>query len=570
MATISSVVAQYRRSRPRNSRLPRGTALGALATAGRRLARRARRGRRPRRGGDLARHGRPHLARIAASSHARPRVRVCAAVRVPTRAGRPRSEATRMHRPGRYGAPTMDGRLAGALVFVASGAVLVLEILAGRLLAPYVGVSLETFTGIIGVVLAGIAVGTWIGGRLADRTTRWPLLPVALTLGGAAAIAAVPIIRALGPSADGSNPPTIVFLAAVAFFLPSALLSAVTPLVVKLQLRTVDHTGRVVGRLSALGTAGSLVGVFGTGFILVAQFPTTPVVIALGGAAGADRRRDLWPAAARARALRLDDRRRRRRRRARRRHDACWPATRATSRRPTSAPACATTRSGPQAGSSCSTTCATPTSTSTTRRTSSSPTPSCSATSSTPLRPAGERIDAVHVGGGGFTMPRYLEATRPGSDSVVLELDPGVVELAEDELGAALRPAAAGADRRRQTATSPSFRADVGRSRHRRRLRWPGRPLAPGDAGVRRRDLPGAARRRHLRPERHRPAAAALPRRRGGDAARRVRPRRRDRPARRGSTARRAATRSSSPATRRCRSTPSAPRSRLGVMTTSS
>ena len=49
--------------------------------------------------------------------------------------------------------------------------------------------------------------------------------------------------------------------------------------------------------------------------------------------------------------------------------------------------------------------------------------------------PAGEPIDAVHLGGGGFSIPRYLAATRPDSDSLVLELDPGVVELAEDELG---------------------------------------------------------------------------------------------------------------------------------------
>ena len=60
---------------------------------------------------------------------------------------------------------------------------LVLEILAGRLLAPYVGVSIETFTGIIGVVLAGIAVGAWI--RRWGWETRFEprlLLPGALTL----------------------------------------------------------------------------------------------------------------------------------------------------------------------------------------------------------------------------------------------------------------------------------------------------------------------------------------------------------------------------------------------------
>ena len=155
--------------------------------------------------------------------------------------------------------PAMDSRLAGVVVFVASGSVLVLEILAGRLLAPYVGVSLETFTGIIGVVLAGIATGTWVGGWLADRIDPRRLLPGALVLGGAAAIAAVPIIRALGPSVRPPSPPSIVVLATLGFFAPSALLSAVTPLVVKVQLGALDHTGRVVGRLSALGTAGSLV-----------------------------------------------------------------------------------------------------------------------------------------------------------------------------------------------------------------------------------------------------------------------------------------------------------------------
>ena len=55
------------------------------------------------------------------------------------------------------------------LVFAASAAVLVLEILGIRLLAPYVGLTLETTTAIIGTVLAGIAAGAALGGRAADR-----------------------------------------------------------------------------------------------------------------------------------------------------------------------------------------------------------------------------------------------------------------------------------------------------------------------------------------------------------------------------------------------------------------
>ena len=112
----------------------------------------------------------------------------------------------------------MQARFAGALVFVASGSVLVLEILAGRLLAPYVGVSLETFTGVIGVVLAGIATGTWRGGRLADRTDpgRCCRSP-----SRSAAARRSPPCRSSAPSGRAPTAParsSIVFLAAMAFF----------------------------------------------------------------------------------------------------------------------------------------------------------------------------------------------------------------------------------------------------------------------------------------------------------------------------------------------------------------
>src|SRR5690349_4559743 len=53
---------------------------------------------------------------------------------------------------------------AAAIVFVASFCLLVIELVAGRILAPYVGVSLYTWTSIIGVVLAGISIGAWVGG----------------------------------------------------------------------------------------------------------------------------------------------------------------------------------------------------------------------------------------------------------------------------------------------------------------------------------------------------------------------------------------------------------------------
>jgi spermidine synthase len=52
--------------------------------------------------------------------------------------------------------------------------------------------------------------------------------------------------------------------------------------------------------------------------------------------------------------------------------------------------------------------------------------------------PGGGPLDVVHVGGGGFTLPRWLRATRPGSTSTVLEIDPDLVRLAQEELGLVL------------------------------------------------------------------------------------------------------------------------------------
>jgi spermidine synthase len=49
--------------------------------------------------------------------------------------------------------------------------------------------------------------------------------------------------------------------------------------------------------------------------------------------------------------------------------------------------------------------------------------------------PAGAPLRALHVGGGGFTLPRYLHATRPGSRSVVFERDAGLVDVARRALG---------------------------------------------------------------------------------------------------------------------------------------
>ena len=171
---------------------------------------------------------------------------------------------------------------AAVVVFLAAGVVLMVEILAARVMAPYVGVSLNTYTGIIGTVLGGIAVGAWIGGRAADRISPSRLIGPILIAGGLLVMTSGPLVSLFGKHVHSDSLKAIIALSAVTVLLPAIVLSAVTPVVVKMQLHDLDTTGRVVGRLSGFATAGALVGTFGTGFILAERVHTRVILTSIG------------------------------------------------------------------------------------------------------------------------------------------------------------------------------------------------------------------------------------------------------------------------------------------------
>ncbi len=154
-----------------------------------------------------------------------------------------------------------------------------LEIVAGRALAPYVGMSLYSWTMIIAVVLAGLSLGHWIGGGLADRSRR-PGIWVAAGLTGAGATSGISLmaLRWVEPLVAGSNPIGHVgVLAFGAFFLPSALAGVLSPLLTKMALDAAapDHHGRVVGRMFALGAFGAILGTLFAGLVLISWVGTT-------------------------------------------------------------------------------------------------------------------------------------------------------------------------------------------------------------------------------------------------------------------------------------------------------
>ncbi|MEX2556546.1 MAG: fused MFS/spermidine synthase [Actinomycetota bacterium] len=178
-------------------------------------------------------------------------------------------------------------RFPGVYAFVGSGCLLVLELVAGRILAPTIGVSLYTWTSIIGVVLAGISLGNWLGGRIADRAPGRATLSSLYLLSALTSALILAFSRDLGKIAAPHTWPAItqvLWLTTLLFFIPSTLLGTMTPMLIKLSLRSLGATGRVVGRIQAAATLGSIVGTFLTGFFLISWFGTRAIVAGVSGA----------------------------------------------------------------------------------------------------------------------------------------------------------------------------------------------------------------------------------------------------------------------------------------------
>jgi spermidine synthase len=172
---------------------------------------------------------------------------------------------------------------ANVVVFIASFCTLVIELVAGRIMAPYVGVSLYTWTSIIGVVLAGISIGAYLGGRIADRYPRSATLGWLLFLSGLGAFSISPLTNLVGGAQFHTSLMTrILLITAIIFFVPSCLLGMISPVVVKLTLSNLEKAGNVVGKIYAFSTLGSILGTFATGFYLISWMGTRSILLTMG------------------------------------------------------------------------------------------------------------------------------------------------------------------------------------------------------------------------------------------------------------------------------------------------
>jgi len=157
-------------------------------------------------------------------------------------------------------------------VFICGAIVMIFEVLASRILGPYLGTLFYTWTSNIGVIMASLSLGYYVGGKLADRKADLDSLSLiilfsALTLFLTVLIkpAVLEMVRLVNWGIELES----LTAASLLFILPSFFLAMITPFSVRIKLASVSNSARTVGELYALSTLGSICGTFLAGFLLI-------------------------------------------------------------------------------------------------------------------------------------------------------------------------------------------------------------------------------------------------------------------------------------------------------------
>lgn len=168
--------------------------------------------------------------------------------------------------------------------FFSGAATMILEMTGSRLAAPFFGTSLIVWTALIGIIMTSLCIGNWLGGYAADKRPEGKLLGRILMIAALVIALTAYISNYILRCLQDIN--INIYLASVAgsvliFAGPSVLLGMVSPFVARLAMKNVEKSGGVVGRLSALNSAGSILGTFLGGFVLISLFPSGVILMLL-------------------------------------------------------------------------------------------------------------------------------------------------------------------------------------------------------------------------------------------------------------------------------------------------
>ncbi|HEU0164339.1 MAG TPA: fused MFS/spermidine synthase, partial [Thermomicrobiales bacterium] len=184
---------------------------------------------------------------------------------------------------------TVDRFLIRLIVFAGGMTSVGTETSAARLLAPFFGESTLIWANIIGFTLTFLALGYWIGGRVADRYPR-PWLLFTATAVAAIWAALTPLISRplLGRSVTAFEDLSVgAFYGSLIGILlilavPITLLGFVSPYAIRLSVPDVAHAGEAAGGIYALGTVGSIAGSFLPTLLLIPWVGTVRSFLILG------------------------------------------------------------------------------------------------------------------------------------------------------------------------------------------------------------------------------------------------------------------------------------------------
>ncbi|MEO1205974.1 MAG: fused MFS/spermidine synthase [Pseudomonadota bacterium] len=176
-------------------------------------------------------------------------------------------------------------RLYLAVTAISAACGLIVEIVAGRIIAPYLGMSLYTWTAIIAVVLAGFSVGNWIGGRLASQSPAQAARATAISFALAAltTLAILPLLRIFASTIVALElpaVPTILILTSALFFAPSVFVGIPSPILTKLAVdEDPSSLGPLIGQFFAVGAVGSIVGTLAAGYLFISWLGSTATLL---------------------------------------------------------------------------------------------------------------------------------------------------------------------------------------------------------------------------------------------------------------------------------------------------
>lgn len=166
-----------------------------------------------------------------------------------------------------------------ATAALCGAAVMVVEILGAKLLAPHLGTSHFVWTAQIAVTLVALAAGYYVGGRMADRRPGLRPLFVGILLAAIYLVGSVAAARAVTDWSMRFALPTAALLSSSFLFLPPlALLATCVPFLIRSLAGSLDGVAGTVGRLSAISTAGSLAGTLLVGYALIPYLPNSRIM----------------------------------------------------------------------------------------------------------------------------------------------------------------------------------------------------------------------------------------------------------------------------------------------------